>query len=221
MVGGGQAAFIRHGTISLIKIVPIAGAYLGAVLAVLLLVMIDPWQAVGLSPSTFRSPPSRDSFSMCRFSPDTTMGGGLYFVTLSRLVLPVLLWLAGIVRGVWSFLTAPTGPAYFWRCPPGTPGRRCGRYRPPGRRWPPAAPPPGGPARPARFGPNFLKNRKKHFQNWLEWYKINMIHRFAKYGGEGAATDEGFPLSMYGFFPREPVVTLRSGQVLTFGSVVR
>ena len=34
------------------------------------------------------------------------LGGGLYFVTLSRLVLPVLLWLAGIVRAVWSFLPA-------------------------------------------------------------------------------------------------------------------
>ncbi|MCI9223577.1 MAG: hypothetical protein HFF22_09475 [Oscillospiraceae bacterium] len=82
------------------------------------------------------------------------LGGGLYFVTLSRLVLPVLLWLAGIVRAVWSFLTAPARAA-------------------------------------GRAGKNFLKNRKKHFQNWLEWYKINMIHRFAKYGGEGAATDEG------------------------------
>ena len=31
------------------------------------------------------------------------LGGGLYFVTLSRLVLPALLWLAGLVGTVWRF----------------------------------------------------------------------------------------------------------------------
>ena len=81
------------------------------------------------------------------------LGGGLYFVTLSRLVLPALLWLAGIVRAAWAFLTAPARAA-------------------------------------GRAGKKVLKNQKKHFQNWLEWYKINVIHRFAKQAGEEAATDE-------------------------------
>ena len=34
-------------------------------------------------------------------------GGGLYFGTLSRLVLPILLWAAGLVRSIWRFFTAP------------------------------------------------------------------------------------------------------------------
>ena len=35
------------------------------------------------------------------------LGGGVYFATLSRLVLPALLWAAGVVRRVWRFCTAP------------------------------------------------------------------------------------------------------------------
>ncbi len=35
------------------------------------------------------------------------LGGGLYFLTLSRLVLPALLWLAARVRALWRLATAP------------------------------------------------------------------------------------------------------------------
>ena len=78
------------------------------------------------------------------------LGGGVYFATLSRLVLPALLWAAGVVRRVWRFCTAPI--------------RRMGRT-----------------------GKKVLKSQKKHFQNWLGWYKINMIYRFANNGEEGMA----------------------------------
>ena len=81
------------------------------------------------------------------------LGGGIYFLTLSRLILPVLLWVAGIVRSLFRLLTAPA--------------RRAGRA-----------------------GKKFLKNQKKHFQNWLSWYKINMLYRFARNGEEGAVDNE-------------------------------
>ncbi|MCI9368388.1 MAG: hypothetical protein HFF19_08965 [Oscillospiraceae bacterium] len=69
------------------------------------------------------------------------LGGGLYFATASRLVLPVLLWAAELVRRLWRFLTAPV--------------RRAGRA-----------------------GKKVLKNQKKDFQNWLGWYKINIVYPF-------------------------------------------
>ena len=80
-------------------------------------------------------------------------GGGLYFVSLSRLVLPALLWTAGMVRSVWRFFTAPVRALLG-------------------------------------AGKKVLKNEKKHLQNWLNWYRINVIDRFAKYGGEGAPAGE-------------------------------
>ena len=36
-----------------------------------------------------------------------SLGGGAYFLTLSRLILPVLLWLAGRIRALFRLLTAP------------------------------------------------------------------------------------------------------------------
>ena len=80
------------------------------------------------------------------------LGGGLYFVTLSKLVLPALLWAAGLVRAVWQFLTGPFRAA-------------------------------------GRAGKKVLKNQKKHFQNWLDWYKINMIYRFAKQIGRASCRE--------------------------------
>lgn len=82
------------------------------------------------------------------------LGGGLYFLTLSRLVLPALLWLADRFRALFRLLTAPA--------------RLAGRET-----------------------KKFLKNQKKHFQNWLSWYKINILYRFARSGKEGAVDNEG------------------------------
>ena len=36
-----------------------------------------------------------------------TLGGGAYFLTLSGLILPVLLWIAGKIRALFRLLTAP------------------------------------------------------------------------------------------------------------------
>ncbi|MCI8807516.1 MAG: hypothetical protein HFF20_04225 [Oscillospiraceae bacterium] len=81
------------------------------------------------------------------------LGGGGYFLTLSRLILPALLWLADKIRALLRLLTAPA------------------RYL--GRRT-----------------KKFLENRKKLFQNWLSWYKINILYRFARNGREGAMGNE-------------------------------
>ncbi|MCI8840181.1 MAG: hypothetical protein HFF24_07620 [Oscillospiraceae bacterium] len=78
------------------------------------------------------------------------LGGGAYFLTLSRLALPALLWAAGLARRIWRLLTAPLRAL-------------------------------------ARWTKKFLENRKKLFQNWLAWYKINMVYRFLENGKEGAA----------------------------------
>lgn len=75
------------------------------------------------------------------------LGGGLYFLTLSKLILPFLLWLADRIRALFRLFTAPI--------------RRAGRA-----------------------GKKFLKFQKKHFQNWLAWYKINILYRFTR-NGEG------------------------------------
>ena len=74
------------------------------------------------------------------------LGGGAYFLTLSRLALPALLWLAGLARRIWRLLTAPLRAA-------------------------------------VRGTKKFLENRKKLFQNWLAWYKINIVFRFLGNGG--------------------------------------
>ena len=73
------------------------------------------------------------------------LGGGGYFLTLSKLVLPLFLWLAGIIRALFRLFTAPA--------------RRAGRA-----------------------GKKFLKFQKKHFQNWLVWYKMSLLYRFTGYG---------------------------------------
>ncbi|MDE7003007.1 MAG: spore cortex biosynthesis protein YabQ [Oscillospiraceae bacterium] len=81
------------------------------------------------------------------------LGGGTYFLTLSRLVLPALLGLAELARRLWRLLTAPARAA-------------------------------------ARGAKKFLENQKKLFQNWLGWYKMNVVYRFSGNGKEGAADHE-------------------------------
>ncbi|MDE6840355.1 MAG: spore cortex biosynthesis protein YabQ [Oscillospiraceae bacterium] len=82
-----------------------------------------------------------------------SLGGGAYFFTLSRLVLPALLWLADRIRALWRLVTAPVRLA-------------------------------------GRAGKKFLENQKKLFQNWLDWYKINILYRFVRDGKEGAVRHE-------------------------------